>query len=111
MIISNISFPGTSNFIGELLVLSIIIVNINIWLSIIFIIGLFICSIYSMWLYNKIMFGLPKYNIMLYLKDINLLEFFILIPITIMITFIGFYPNWIIDLVYSNTAQYYMFEL
>jgi len=30
MIISNISFPGTSNFIGELLVLSIIIVNINI---------------------------------------------------------------------------------
>lgn len=57
------------------------------------------------------MFGLPKYNTIFYLKDINLLEFLILLPISFMVIFLGIYPNWIIDILYNNILQYYMFEL
>jgi proton-translocating NADH-quinone oxidoreductase chain M len=109
-ILSNISFPGTSNFIGEIIILYTIIFNFNILLCCTLIIGLFLCSIYSIWLYNRIMFGLPRYNTILFIKDINLLEFLVLLPITIIIIFLGIYPNWVIDILYNNIIQYYMFE-
>ncbi len=108
-IISNISFPGTSNFIGEFFILYVLINDFNIFLISIFVIGLFICSIYSILLYNKIIFGLPKYNFIVYLKDITKLEFNICIPIILMILLIGLFPNWLIDFIYFSISYYYIF--
>ena len=56
--ISNMSMPATSNFIGEFLILSGIFFKKNIYCLIISSIGIFVGTIYSIWLYNKIHFGL-----------------------------------------------------
>lgn len=108
-IISNISIPGTSNFIGELLVLYYIVNKLN-WAILIFVlISNFICSVYSIWTQNKVLFGVPKYKVFVYIKDINMIEFAVLAPITFMVLWIGLYPNTFIDLLSFNIYQYYLF--
>lgn len=78
-ILGNISFPGTSSFIGEFLILNDV-VNVN--FELVFFIGLilFLCTVYSLYLYNKVIFGnlnLLKIN---YIFDLTRREFNIIIP-------------------------------
>jgi len=55
-ILSNMGFPGTSGFIGEILVL-IAVFSINFKISFIISISMIFSAIYSLWLYNRIIFG------------------------------------------------------
>ena len=108
-IISNISIPGTSNFVGELLVIYYIANKLNWFLVFFFLLANFICSVYSIWVQNKVLFGIPKYKFFVYIKDINLIEFSTIVPVTFMILWVGIYPNTFIDLLSFNIYQYYLF--
>ena len=100
-ILGNIGMPGTSNFIGELLILNGIIYTDFYSATIAAIIGIFLCTIYSMWMYNKIIFLLPKYYYTI-ITDLFFFEIIILIPLVIYMLILGIVPDIINDyLTYS----------
>ena len=105
-ILSNISMPLTSNFIGEFLIIFGIISQKNIILIAFISFAIFICAAYSIWLYNKIIFGIPNYNFTKYCTDITKIEFFIIFPIIIGTLLIGIYPKLFLD-IFSNNIYYY----
>lgn len=90
-ILGNISFPGTCNFVGEVLIF-FGLVSSN-WLSVLVLcVGVFLCTVYSMLLYNKIIFGYYNMFNLVYLLDITKLEFFLLIPFVLLMFFLGISP-------------------
>ena len=52
---ANLSFPGTLNFIGELLTL-IALANIDPAITALFTLNIFLCALYSLGLYIKLCF-------------------------------------------------------
>lgn len=100
--LANIGLPGTSSFIGELLIM-VGAFNFNIFATILSGIGMITGACYAMWLYNRVVYWKVNYNFINKYSDLNLREFFILFYLTLMIIFIGIFPNFILDgfLLYS----------
>jgi proton-translocating NADH-quinone oxidoreductase chain M len=95
--ISNFSFPGTSNFIGELLVF------IGLGMTpakVVFILGAvstFFGLVSSLLLYNRVTFGNLKYLNIQKFTDVNRREFSVLVVLVILSTAMGFWPNIVIE--------------
>ena len=87
-----ISFPGTTGFIGEFLILAGIF-KTNVITAIISALGVILCGAYSLWLYNRIIFGNLKIDYTIKFKDMDLKEFIVLAPLFILIFFMGIYPT------------------
>jgi proton-translocating NADH-quinone oxidoreductase chain M len=95
--ISNFSFPGTSNFIGELFVF------IGLGLTpakVVFILGAvstFFGLVYSLLLYNRVTFGNLKHLSIQKFTDITRREFGVLFVLLALSTAMGFFPNILIE--------------
>lgn len=90
--ISNFSFPGTANFIGEFLILKSVL-QTNSLVTIILLISS-ICTVgYSMFLYNRLFFGNLKIKYFETFSDITRHEFYYFSPLIVMNVVIGLYPN------------------
>ena len=74
---ANIALPGTSSFVGEFLLL-LGIYKTNIVSAIVGATGVVLCGAYSLWLYNRIIFGNLKTAYTIKFKDLNFREFSIL---------------------------------
>jgi len=96
--LANIALPGTSSFVGEFLLL-IGVFKKNIVVCIISAISVILGGAYSLWLYNRIIFGnLPVYSLMGY-KEINFREISVLFPLFALIFIMGIYPHVFLDLI------------
>lgn len=90
-ILANLSFPGTSNFIGEFITL-IGITEINIYVSFLLVLSIILTSIYSIWIFNRIAFGV--FNLRLHgFSDLNKNEFYICLIFFLFVFFLGINPN------------------
>lgn len=89
---ANIAIPGTSSFVGEFLILAGIF-KTNVITAIISALGVILCGAYSLWLYNRIIFGNLKIDYTIKFKDMDLKEFIVLAPLFILIFFMGIYPT------------------
>jgi len=87
-ILSNTGFPGTANFIGELLLFVGIFSN-NFIVTIFASTGIVLSAVYSMWFFNRVMFGTAKVSYIRGSVDINWLEFSVLLPLVITVLFLG----------------------
>jgi len=94
-ILGNVSLPLTSNFLGELFILYGLYETSQYVNLICASLGILLCTIYSMSLLNKVIFGLSTRNVY---KDLSLLEISILCPLIIHFFWLGIYPNSWIDL-------------
>lgn len=105
--LSNISLPGTSNFIGEFLVL---VGTFNVSSSTAFIasIGVILGAVYAIWLYNRVMFGSVKSDYLIKYSDLNKKEFLLFFVLTILILFAGLFPTFITD--YLHVACFCLLE-
>lgn len=99
---ANIAIPGTSSFTGEFLLLAGIY-KTNIITAIISAFGVILCGSYSLWLYNRIVFGNIKVNYTLKFIDISFREFMIIVPLFIFIFVMGIYPVYFLS--YINLAS------
>lgn len=90
--LANIALPGTSSFVGEFLLLCGVF-KINVILCIVSALGVILCGAYSLWLYNRIIFGNLKINYTSNFSDLNMREFIILFPLLMFIFFMGIYPT------------------
>lgn len=92
------SFPGTSSFVGELLVL-ISAFSINTLLAFYAGFGMVLNGVYVIWLYNRLFFGILNGDCIKYYSDLNKREFFILLPLAILVLVFGIKPNSILNLI------------
>eukprot|EP00605_Chrysophyceae_sp_TOSAG23-4_P002632 GSChrysophyteH1.ASY1.ANO1.2908.1 assembled CDS len=111
---ANIALPGTSSFVGEFLlllgiyktnILSSIIGAFRYFYSIIGALGVILCGAYSLWLYNRIIFGNLKTTSITMFKDINLREFIILLPLLILVLFMGVYPSFFSEYIHLSVCS------
>lgn len=109
-IISNISFPLTSNFIGEFLILISLFLSFNYNIIIFVVLGIFICTVYSLWLYNKLIFMIPQYNYIKYYSDLSFLEVSLLMILLFFVFWLGIYPYSIFSIL-DSSIQFYYFDL
>lgn len=95
LILGNMGFPGTSSFIGEFLLLDAIY-STNKFIGVLTGLGMILTGGYSLYLYNRIMFGnvneglINGRNI---ISDISIREISILIPIVVIMLGVGLYPE------------------
>jgi len=99
LILSNISFPGTINFISELLCLVGIFLTYK-SLNFVFIgLGIILNTYYNFWFFNRISFGnsyLKKKIHLLKNQDLNKKEFYIFLFLIYFIIFFGLFPGLLI---------------
>lgn len=95
------SFPGTSSFVGELLIL-VSCFSINPLLSFYAAFGMILNGIYVIWLFNRLFFGILSTLNFNFFSDINKREFVILLPLSILILIFGLYPNLLLDYIYFS---------
>jgi len=103
--LANISFPGTSSFIGEFLVM-IGLAQTNTIITVLAGLGIILGASYSLWLYNRLIFGSLK---TIYIKsfiDLNRMEFFILILFISLIFIMGIFPNLFLDYIHASTLKF-----
>jgi len=89
---ANIALPGTSSFVGEFLLLCGIY-KTNSFVAILGAIGVILCGSYSLWLYNRVVFGNLKTVYVQKFKDLNFREFFILGSLLVFVFLMGIYPS------------------
>ena len=100
---ANIALPGTSSFIGEFLLLTGVY-KMNTLCSIIATLGVILCGAYSLWLYNRIIFGNLKINNTILFKDINFREFSILLPLLLLTLLMGIYPKFFLNYIQLSSS-------
>ena len=77
---ANIALPGTSNFVGEFLILAgICEVNVN--AALLGSLGMLIGGPYSLWVFNRVAFGNLKVQYLNGFSDLSKREFFIFLPL------------------------------
>jgi NADH-quinone oxidoreductase subunit M len=94
---SSIGLPGTNGFVGEFLVLIGAFESELRWWTIIASSGVILSAVYMLWMFQRVMFGEldnPKNQKLL---DLNAREIGIMVPLIVMIFFMGLYPKPFID--------------
>jgi len=88
--LANMSFPGTSNFVGEFLIFIGLFAN-NSFIMILAATSVVLSAIYSIWLFNRICFGTIKNedeNVNRYV-DLNRSEFYIFVTLFVAMLVLG----------------------
>lgn len=99
--LANISFPGTSSFIGELLIL-LGSFKVNSAVTIFAATGVVLCSVYSLWLFNRISYGNLKNQYTKTFLDLTLKELIVITPLIICTLTIGIKPNLILNTIHIS---------
>jgi proton-translocating NADH-quinone oxidoreductase chain M len=96
--LANMSFPGTSNFLGELLIFLGIFVN-NSTILLLSTSGIVLAAVYSIWLYNRVIFGTLKTTYIAEFTDLTRREAVILLSLLIPMVVLGLSANFVLDFV------------
>jgi len=91
--LSSIGLPGTNGFVGEFLILLGAFEGPLRWYAVVAASGVILAAVYMLWMYQRVMFNKldnPKNQA---LKDLNLREIGLMIPLLIFVFWIGVYPN------------------
>jgi NADH-quinone oxidoreductase subunit M len=90
--LSSIGLPGTNGFVGEFLIL-LGTFKSNVVYAVFAATGIILAAVYMLWMYQRTMFGKVTKPENENLKDLNLREKIILIPLVLVIFWIGIYPK------------------
>lgn len=107
--LANIALPGTSSFVGEFLLL-VGLFEVNPIATFFGATSLVLGGIYSLWLLNRILYGNLKIQYFKTFTDLNKRESFVLIPLALIILYIGIYPELFIEALHGS-LNYWTFFL
>ena len=99
--LSSIGLPGTNGFVGEFLVLvgaftAKTTVDLR-WYVAVAATGVILGAFYMLWMFQRVMFGPLKNPKNQVLKDLNLREWVVLIPLIVAIFYMGIKPQFMLD--------------
>ena len=96
MMLASVGLPGTSGFVGEMLVL-VGAWQAAPWVAIFSATGLILGACYMLWLYRRVVFGRAVKRAVLNMPRLEGRETFIFVPLTILVIWFGVYPSSLID--------------
>ena len=99
--LANISFPGTSSFVGEFLIL-IGSFQVNSTITFLAATSVVIGAAYSLWLFNRIAYGNIKTQYTNNFLDLNLREVVVFGPLLLGTLVVGIYPNFLLTSIHSS---------
>jgi NADH-quinone oxidoreductase subunit M len=102
--LGSLGLPGTSGFVGEILVL-IGSFKYNYWIAFFAASGVILSACYSLWLYRRVVFGKILNSKVQNLVDLTKTEYLILTPLLIMTIVLGFYPALVLDLISPSVEK------
>lgn len=110
--LANISFPLTSNFMGELLIF-IGVSKLKLGLIILTLSSVILNTVYSLWFCNRLIYGNVKSHLLIGFKDLTSTEIVVLTVLSISVLVLGIFPNMLISLPshYAYSLEYYLLTL
>ena len=97
MMLASVGLPGTSGFIGEILVL-VGAYKASSSLAFFAATGLVLGATYMLWLYRRVVFGRAEKGEVIRMPSLTNREIGILVPLTIFILWFGVYPASLLDI-------------
>lgn len=107
-ILGNFGFPGTINFVGEF-VIFVGSFFFNNFIIICIIYGLFLTLVYSLFLFNRLVYGTLKIEFLRFFSDLSRREFFIVFILMLLILYFGLFPNLLFDYSFNSLFYYFFF--
>lgn len=102
--LANMSLPGTSSFIGEFLIL-VGAFQRNTLIATLAAIGMILGAAYSLWLYNRVVFGNFQPNFINKFSDLNRREVFIFLPFILGVIWMGVYPEVFLESMHTSVSN------
>jgi proton-translocating NADH-quinone oxidoreductase chain M len=102
--LGNLSLPGTSSFIGEFLIL-VGAFQTNTLIATLSASGMILGGAYSLWLYNRVVFGNFKPHFLSNFSDVNRREFWMFVPFVMGVLWMGVYPEIFLDGIHCSVAN------
>jgi NADH-quinone oxidoreductase subunit M len=93
---ASIGLPGTSGFVGEILVI-VGIFQSGSWVALLACTGTFLSAAYMLWLYRRIVFGALTKESLKLIKDMRLNEIVAFAPLVVLVFVMGIYPSLFLD--------------
>jgi proton-translocating NADH-quinone oxidoreductase chain M len=102
-IVANVGFPGTVNFVAELLILFGISLS-NLVVLFLVAVSFLLTALFSFWTLNRVIFGSLRSTIGLFYFDVSRAEFLLLSWLSILTLVFGVFPNIVLETVFANFA-------
>lgn len=97
--LANMSFPGTSNFLGELLVF-LGVFSKNSAILLLSTSSIVLSAVYSIWLFNRVCFGTLKTKYFDRFTDVTRRELVVLVTLAIAMLLLGVFANFVLDFIH-----------
>ncbi|MDH4071006.1 MAG: proton-conducting transporter membrane subunit, partial [Ignavibacteria bacterium] len=100
VMLSSVGLPGLNGFVGEFLILLGAFQSPFLgssWFAVIGATGVILAAVYLLWSYQRVFLGSLDREENKSLKDLNLREYVVLLPILFFIVWIGFFPKTFLD--------------
>jgi NADH-quinone oxidoreductase subunit M len=89
--LSSLGLPGLNGFVGEFLIL-LGAFQVNRILAALATLGIILAAVYMLWMYQRVIFGEITHEENRGLRDLTPREWAILVPVVLLIVWIGVYP-------------------
>jgi NADH-quinone oxidoreductase subunit M len=102
--LSSLGLPGTNSFVGEFLVL----VGTFLWskaATAFASVGIILAAAYLLWMVQRVAFGVPSPHHLPHLKDLSRRELATLIPLVVLVFWIGLYPNPVVSRMHASVTR------
>jgi NADH-quinone oxidoreductase subunit M len=101
---ASVGLPGTSGFVGEMLVL-VGAFQASQWAALFAATGLILGAAYMLWLYRRVCFGALTKPDLKKLTDLNAREIWIFAPLVILTIALGVYPKPVLDVLHPSVQK------
>ena len=104
VMLSSIGLPGLNGFVGEFLIL-LGTFEYNKALAVLAALGIILGAVYMLWMYQRLMYGDITHEENKHLTDLSAREIALLVPIVLLMFWIGIYPNTFLRPMDASTAR------
>lgn len=102
--LSSLGLPGTNSFVGEFMVLA----GTFLWSTVataLASLGIILAAAYILWMVQRVAFGVPSPHFLPKLRDVNPREMITLVPLAVLIFWIGLFPNPILTRMHASVEK------
>ncbi|RME84097.1 MAG: NADH-quinone oxidoreductase subunit M [Zetaproteobacteria bacterium] len=109
---ANVALPGTSSFIGEILVLlgtfwsdpNVIRMSAK-WVAVLAALSVILSACYTLWMVKRVIFGDVKNERVRALTEMNWREFAFFMPLVLLVLWVGLYPKPLLEVIHASAAH------